>query len=37
VQFTQHLNSDKLRSTDQKTLMLIRRDGAWRIREERVG
>nr|WP_217345367.1 tetratricopeptide repeat protein [Noviherbaspirillum sp. L7-7A]MBV0879632.1 tetratricopeptide repeat protein [Noviherbaspirillum sp. L7-7A] len=37
VQFTQHFSSDKLRSTDQKTLMLIRRDGAWRIREERVG
>lgn len=37
VQFKQHFSSDKLRSTDQKTLMLIRRDGAWRIREERVG
>ncbi|MFS0754822.1 tetratricopeptide repeat protein [Noviherbaspirillum sp. 1P10PC] len=37
VQFRQQFSSDKLRSTDQKTLMLIRRDGAWRIREERVG
>ena len=37
VQFRQQFISDKLRSTDQKTLMLIRRDGAWRIREERVG
>lgn len=37
VQFRQQFSSDRLRSTDQKTLMLIRRDGAWRIREERVG
>lgn len=37
VQFRQQFSSDKLRSTDQKTLTLIRRDGAWRIREERVG
>jgi len=37
VQFRQHFSSDKLRSTDQKTLTLVRREGAWRIREERVG
>lgn len=37
VQFRQQFSSDKLQSTDQKTLKLIRRDGAWRIREERVG
>ncbi|MFS0757545.1 tetratricopeptide repeat protein [Noviherbaspirillum sp. 1P10PC] len=37
VQFKQQFSSDKLRSTDQKTLTLIRLDGAWRIRQERVG
>ena len=37
VQFRQEFSSDKLKSTDQKTLTLIRQDGAWRIREERVG
>jgi tetratricopeptide (TPR) repeat protein len=37
VQFRQEFSSDKLKSTDQKTLTLIKRDGAWRIREERVG
>lgn len=37
VQFRQQFTSDKLRSTDQKTLMLIKRDGVWRIRQEKVG
>ena len=37
VQFKQAFNSDKLKATDQKTLTLIKRDGAWRIHEERVG
>ena len=37
VQFRQEFSSDKLKSTDQKTLTLVRRDGAWRIREEKVG
>lgn len=37
VQFRQEFSSDKLKSTDQKTLTLIKRDGAWRIREEKVG
>jgi tetratricopeptide (TPR) repeat protein len=37
VQFRQEFSSDKLKSTDQKTLTLVKRDGAWRIREERVG
>ena len=37
VHFRQEFSSDKLKSTDQKTLTLIRRDGAWRIREEKVG
>jgi tetratricopeptide (TPR) repeat protein len=37
VQFRQEFASDKLKSTDQKTLTLVKRDGAWRIREERVG
>jgi tetratricopeptide (TPR) repeat protein len=37
VQFQQMFVSDKLRSTDRKTLILIRRDGRWRIREERAG
>lgn len=37
VQFRQSFTSDKLNATDQKTLTLIKRDGAWRIREERVG
>jgi ketosteroid isomerase-like protein len=37
VQFRQQFSSDKLSSTDQKTLTLVRRDGAWRIREEKVG
>ncbi len=36
VQFRQEFSSDKLKSTDQKTLTLVKRDGAWRIREERV-
>lgn len=37
VQFRQQFTSDKLKSTDQKTLTLVKRDGAWRIREEKVG
>jgi len=37
VQFRQEFSSDKLKSSDQKTLTLVKRDGAWRIREERVG
>lgn len=37
VQFRQEFSSDKLKSTDQKTLTLVKRDGAWRIREEKVG
>jgi tetratricopeptide (TPR) repeat protein len=37
VQFRQEFSSDKLKSTDQKTLTLVKRDGNWRIREERVG
>ena len=37
VQFRQEFSSDKLKSTDRKTLTLVKRDGAWRIREERVG
>ena len=37
VQFRQEFSSDKLKSTDQKTLTLVKRDGTWRIREERVG
>jgi ketosteroid isomerase-like protein len=37
VQFRQLFVSDKLRSTDRKTLILIRRDGRWRICEERAG
>jgi len=37
VQFRQLFISDKLRSADRKTLTLVRRDGQWRIREERVG
>jgi tetratricopeptide (TPR) repeat protein len=37
VQFRQEFSSDKLKSTDQKTLTLVKRDGSWRIREERVG
>ena len=37
VQFRQQFTSDKLRATDLKTLNLIKRDGVWRIREERVG
>jgi tetratricopeptide (TPR) repeat protein len=36
VQFQQLFVSDKLRSTDHKTLTLIRRDGRWRICEERA-
>lgn len=36
VQFRQEFSSDKLNSTDRKTLTLAKRDGAWRIREERV-
>jgi len=36
VQFRQEFSSDKLKSTDQKTLTLVKRDGTWRIREERV-
>ena len=36
VQFRQEFSSDKLKSTDQKTLTLVKRDGSWRIREERV-
>jgi tetratricopeptide (TPR) repeat protein len=36
VQFQQLFVSDKLRSTDRKTLTLIRRDGRWRISEERA-
>ena len=36
VQFRQAFASDKLNTTDQKTLTLVKRDGAWRIREERV-
>ena len=37
VQFQQVFASDKLNATDQKTLTLVKRDGTWRIREERVG
>ena len=37
VQFRQEFSSDKLKSTDRKTLTLVKRDGSWRIREERVG
>jgi tetratricopeptide (TPR) repeat protein len=37
VQFRQTFSSDKLNSTDRKTLTLVKRDGSWRIREERVG
>ena len=37
VRFRQEFSSDKLKSTDQKTLTLVKRDGSWRIREERVG
>ena len=37
VQFQQLFVSNKLRSTDRKTLILIRRNGQWRIREERLG
>ncbi len=37
VQFRQAFTSDKLNATDQKTLTLVKRDGTWRIREERVG
>lgn len=37
VQFRQEFSSDKLKSTDRKTLTLIKREGSWRIREERVG
>lgn len=36
VQFRQEFSSDKLNATDQKTLTLVKRDGSWRIREERV-
>lgn len=37
VQFKQEFTSDKLKATDQKTLTLVKRDGTWRIHEERVG
>ena len=37
VQFKQEFSSDKLKATDQKTLTLVKRDGTWRIHEERVG
>lgn len=37
VQFRQEFSSDKLKSTDRKTLTLVKRDSGWRIHEERVG
>jgi Flp pilus assembly protein TadD/ketosteroid isomerase-like protein len=35
VRFRQQFSSDKLNSTDWKTLVLIKRNGQWQIREER--
>jgi tetratricopeptide (TPR) repeat protein len=35
VQFRQRYESNLLKSQDRKTLILVNRDGAWKIREER--
>jgi ketosteroid isomerase-like protein len=35
VHFRQQFSSEQLKSTDWKTLVLARRDGQWRILEER--
>lgn len=37
VRFRQHYNSVGFDSTTTKTLELVKRDGRWKIREERVG
>jgi tetratricopeptide (TPR) repeat protein len=37
VRFRQQFKSDRLSATDRKTLVLVRRDGQWRIHEERAG
>jgi ketosteroid isomerase-like protein len=37
VSFRQQFKSDRLTATDRKTLVLVKRDGQWRIREERAG
>ncbi|MBK4737464.1 L,D-transpeptidase Cds6 family protein [Noviherbaspirillum pedocola] len=36
VSFRQLFKSDRLTATDRKTLVLVKRDGQWRIREERA-
>lgn len=37
VRFRQQFKSDRLNATDRKTLVLVRRDGQWRIRDEHAG
>ena len=37
VRFRQHYNSAGFDSSTLKTLELVRRNGKWRIREERIG